>query len=151
MADGQFPDHVHPGALVEDGLELLTEAECLKLVGHRPIGRVAVTVGALPAVFPVNFCLIGRDVVFRTASGTKLQAALKESVVAFQVDDFDAEGHRGWSVLLVGKATELRPIELSRLEPLPVRAWAHGARGHVVRIRTEFVSGRRIASLLPPG
>ena len=84
--------------------------------------------------------------VFRTAAGTKLEAALKESVVAFQVDDFDAEGHRGWSVLMVGKATELRPIELGRLEPLPVRAWAHGTRGHVVRIRTEFVSGRRIVN-----
>src|SRR6478609_4172457 len=138
MADGQFPDHVHPGALVEEGLELLTEDECLKLVEHRPIGRVAVTVGALPAVFPVNFCLIGRDAVFRTASGTKLQAALKESVVAFQVDDFDAEGDRGWSVLLVGKATELRPLELSRLEPLPVRACAEIGSRRVVRSGAEF-------------
>ena len=150
MADTRPPERLHPGALVEEGLELLTEEEALDLAARRPIGRVAVTVGALPAVFPVNFCLIGRDVVFRTSAGTKLDAALKESVVAFQVDDFDAAGHLGWSVMFVGKATELRPIELSRLEPLPVRAWAHGTRGHVVRIRTEFVSGRRIVSGVPP-
>jgi nitroimidazol reductase NimA-like FMN-containing flavoprotein (pyridoxamine 5'-phosphate oxidase superfamily) len=146
MPDAHPSDPVHPGALVEEGLELLTADECLALAVRRPIGRVAVTVGALPAVFPVNFCMVGHDVVFRTSAGTKLDAALKESVVAFQVDDFDAEGHRGWSVLMVGKATELRPIELARLEPLPVRAWAHGTRGHVVRIRTEFVSGRRIVN-----
>ena len=151
MPDAYPPDPVHPGALVEEGLELLTEHECLALAARRPIGRVAVTVGALPAVFPVNFCMVGRDVVFRTAAGTKLEAALKESVVAFQVDDFDTEGHRGWSVMMVGKATELRPIELGRLEPLPVRAWAHGTRGHVVRIRTEFVSGRRIVTGAAPG
>ena len=151
MTDEHLTGFPHPGALVEDGLELLTEAECFALAAHRPIGRVAVSVGALPAVFPVNFCLVGRDVMFRTASGTKLDAALKESVVAFEVDDFDAEGHLGWSVLVVGKATELRPIELARLEPLPLRAWAHGARGHVVRIRTEFVSGRRIVRTAAPG
>jgi hypothetical protein len=104
----------------------------------------------LPAVFPVNFCLLGRDVVFRTAPGTKFDAALRRSVVAFEVDDFDAEGHGGWSVMIVGTATVLRPIDLDRLEPLPVRAWAHGSRGHVVRIRTEFVSGRRIVGGVAP-
>jgi nitroimidazol reductase NimA-like FMN-containing flavoprotein (pyridoxamine 5'-phosphate oxidase superfamily) len=151
MADEHLSGVAHLGALVEGGLELLTERECFALAALRPIGRVAVSVGALPAVFPVNFCLVGRDVLFRTAAGTKLDAALQESVVAFEVDDFDAEGHLGWSVLVVGKATELRPIELARLEPLPLRAWADGARGHVVRIRTEFVSGRRIMRVPAPG
>jgi nitroimidazol reductase NimA-like FMN-containing flavoprotein (pyridoxamine 5'-phosphate oxidase superfamily) len=139
-----------PGALVEDGLELLTEAECLTLAAHRPVGRVAVCVGALPAVFPVNHCMVGRDVVFRTAVGTKLDAALSEAVVAFEVDDFDAEGHLGWSVLIVGVASEIEADELARLEPLPVRAWAHGARTHTVRIRPEFLSGRRIVNVPDP-
>jgi nitroimidazol reductase NimA-like FMN-containing flavoprotein (pyridoxamine 5'-phosphate oxidase superfamily) len=130
--------------LVDAGLELLTEADCLALAAHRPIGRVAVSVGALPAVFPVNFCFLGRDVVFRTAQGMKLAAALRGTVVAFEVDDFDVEGHRGWSVLIVGTASEIPVEELAELEPLPVRAWAHGQRTHVVRIRSEFVSGRRI-------
>jgi hypothetical protein len=47
-------------------------------------------------------------------------------------------------VLIVGVAEELGADELAAIEPLPVRAWAHGTRSHVVRIRTEFVSGRRI-------
>src|SRR6478609_6331026 len=105
----------HPGALVEDGLELLTEAECLELAAHRPVGRVAVCMGALPAVFPVNHCMVGRDVIFRTAIGTKLDAALREAVVAFEVDDFDTQGHLGWSVMIVGVASELEPDELARL------------------------------------
>jgi nitroimidazol reductase NimA-like FMN-containing flavoprotein (pyridoxamine 5'-phosphate oxidase superfamily) len=139
-----------PGALVEDGLELLSEAECLVLAAHRPVGRVAVCIGALPAVFPVNHCMVGRDVVFRTAVGTKLDAALRGAVVAFEVDDFDAEGHLGWSVMIVGVASELDADELARLEPLPVRAWAHGDRTHVVRIRAEFLSGRRIVHAPDP-
>ena len=133
--------------LVDSGLELLTEQQCLMLAALRPIGRVAVSVGALPAVFPVNFCFLGRDVVFRTAEGTKLAAALRGTVVAFEVDEFDAAGHRGWSVLIVGTASEIPGAELAGLEPLPVRAWAPGERDHVVRIQTEFVSGRRITTV----
>ena len=132
------------GDLVDSGLEILTEQECFALVGRRPIGRVAVSVGALPAVFPVNFCLVNHDVVFRTAAGTKFSAALHGTVVAFEVDDFDPAGHCGWSVLMVGQASEVSGTELAALEPLPVRPWARGVRDHVVRITCDFVSGRRI-------
>ena len=146
-----FESSSDDGVLVDAGLELLSEAECLALVARRPIGRVAVSLGALPAVFPVNFCLVGRDVVFRTAAGTKLAAALRGAVVAFEVDDFDADGHRGWSVLIVGKAAEITGSELVGLEPLPVQAWAPDVRDHVVRIESEFVSGRRITMAPPDG
>ena len=149
MSDHHLSGVPRPGALVEDGLELLAEHECLELVRHRPIGRVAVCIGALPAVFPVNHCTVGRDVVFRTAEGTKLAAATRGAVVAFEVDEFDTEGHLGWSVLIVGVAGEIPAEELADMEPLPVRAWAHGTRSHVVRIRSEFVSGRRIVGGAP--
>jgi len=133
--------------LVAEGLEVLTEAECLALAATRAIGRVAVSIAALPAVFPVNYCIRDGDVYFRTAPGTKLDAATREAVVAFQVDDFEAFGHTGWSVLIVGPCAEVPGEELVELEPLRVQPWAHGDRHHVVRIRGELVSGRRIAAL----
>jgi len=130
--------------VVEDGLEVLRESECLALAARRPIGRVAVWVGAFPTVAPVNFCFVGPDVVFRTAAGTKFAAAVRGATVAFEVDDFDAIGHRGWSVVIVGEASEVGASVLADLEPLPVRPWVRGVRNHVIRIRSEFVSGRRI-------
>lgn len=142
-------DPLERNRLVDAGLELLGEAECLALAARRPIGRVAVSVGALPAVFPVNFCFVGRDVVFRTASGTKFAAAVRGTVVAFEVDDFDTVGHSGWSVMIVGEASEVAASELADIEPLPVRAWAHGVRDHVVRIRSDVVTGRRISRRTP--
>jgi uncharacterized protein len=140
----RFEPSSDEGVLVDGGLQLLSEGECLSLVALRPIGRVVVSIGALPAVFPVNFCVVGRDVVFRTAPGTKLVAALRGAVVAFEVDDFEGQGHRGWSVLIIGQAAEISAEELTGLEPLPVRSWARGSRDHVVRIASEFVSGRRL-------
>jgi hypothetical protein len=38
-------------------------------------------------VRPVNFCLDGDDIVIRTAAGSKLAAATRRAVVAFEVDD----------------------------------------------------------------
>ena len=44
---------------------------------------------ALPAALPVNFALLDGEIVFRTATGSKLAAALAKAVVAFQADDID--------------------------------------------------------------
>ena len=141
------PGALEAAALVDEGLEILAEQTCLALARTRPVGRVAVSVAALPAVFPVNFCLVDRDVYFRTSPGTKLDAAMRDAVVAFEVDDFDAAGHSGWSVLIVGQASVLDADELAAVEPLRVRPWAAGERTHVVRIRAELSSGRRITRM----
>jgi uncharacterized protein len=58
-----------------DGLDLLSEQECRWLLGQAHVGRVAVGAGALPAVFPVNYALVGDEILFFTGEGTKLRAA----------------------------------------------------------------------------
>ena len=55
------------------GLQVLSRAECLALLRDSLVGRVVVTDRALPAAFPVNFALLGEDVVFRTTAGSKLE------------------------------------------------------------------------------
>ena len=128
----------------DESLETLAEEECLHLLGTVPVGRVAVSVNALPAVFPVNFVLFGRRVVFRTGKGTKLDAAVRRAVVAFEVDHFDAVYHSGWSVLVVGQADDIT----DNLEMIggdgQLRPWADGERDHYVAIQANIVSGRRI-------
>lgn len=131
--------------LVDQGLEVLDETECWRLLGQVPIGRVAVTDGALPAIFPVNFVLDGASIVFRTGEGTKLAAATHRAVVAFEVDRFDPLEHSGWSVVAVGMARAVTDDdERRRLSRLPVAPWAGGRRDDFVRMGVEFLSGRRI-------
>ena len=131
--------------LADEGLEILDEGTCLALAATRPIGRVAVTVAALPAVFPVNHVIVGRDVYFRTGEGTKLAAASRHSVVAFQVDDFDTVAHAGWSVQIIGVADDATEDELGVAGfRLPVEAWARGRRERLVRITGDLITGRRI-------
>lgn len=132
--------------LIDNGLEILSPAQCHDLLGRATVGRVAVTVAALPAIFPVNYALLDDQIVFLTGEGTKLQAAVERAVVAFQVDHFDEDSASGWSVMAVGVAEEITsPDELRAAKAIGLRPFAHGDRAHFVKIRPEFVSGRRIA------
>ena len=136
--------------MTDNGLELLTAEQCHDLVAGEGVGRVGVTIAALPAIFPVNYGLLGDDIVFLTGEGTKLRAAVDHAVVAFQVDQFDLVTRRGWSVLAVGIATEVSdPDELAAARGLGLQPMAGGDRSHFVTIRPEFLSGRRL--FLDPG
>jgi uncharacterized protein len=104
---------------------------------------VGLSIGALPAIFPVNYQMLGGDIIFRTGEGVKLRAALVGTVVGFEVDRIDGAMQQGWSVLAVGMATE---ISGDVPDTLTVSPWAAGDRPHWVRVRPEFISGRRIVA-----
>lgn len=133
------------------GPDVLDVDECIALLRSRPIGRVAISVGALPVVLPVNYRVQDDAVVFRTAKGTKLAAATAGHVVAFEADDYDEDGRTGWSVLVQGRAEELTdPSMLERARALGLEAWAmDGAADHLVAVRIDRISGRRFQR--PPG
>lgn len=132
-------------ALIDSGLELLDEQECWTLLRRGSVGRVGVSIGALPAIFPVNYSIIDDEIVFCTAPGTKLNAALQHAIVAFEVDDFDTATRTGWSVLAVGEAAEVHDVDLLRaIFVVGHEPWAGGDRSHLVAIRPELLSGRRI-------
>src|SRR5213079_2103949 len=98
-----------------NGLEVLSRDECLRLLATAHIGRIALSIGALPVVLPVNFCMLDDDLVIRTGPGSKLDAATNHAVVAFEVDSFSLFDHSGWSVLVQGVAAEIvDPVLLKR-------------------------------------
>jgi hypothetical protein len=127
----------------------LTKGECFELLAREQLGRVAVVDDRGPIVLPVNFVLDRHMVVFRTDEGTKLDAAIRGSRVAFEIDGTDAAAHTGWSVVVRGEAVEVTdPAELARLRRLPLSPWAPGAKSRYVRILPAVLTGRRI---LPGG
>lgn len=127
------------------GLVVLSRGQCLRLLRRSRIGRVVLSLDALPVAFPVNFALLDDDVVIRSAAGTKLSAALDGAVVGFEVDKIDPALESGWSVLIQGPSSVLTaPDDIERARRLRLRTWAPGERPHFVRIRSELVSGRRL-------
>lgn len=128
-----------------NGLEVLGRDACLRLLATATLGRVGISSGALPSVLPVNFRFDGRQIPIRTGVGTKLDAAVDNAVVAFEVDEIDPVEHTGWSVMVTGVARELTdPGELAAAQVPPLARWAPGDEDRVIAISTELVSGRRI-------
>ncbi len=131
-------------------LSVLSRDECLRLLATSPIGRVIFTERALPAVRPVNFILNGDEIVIRTGEGSKLAAAVRHTVVAFEADELDYLTRTGWSVTVIGHSREvIDPAEVAMLRALPFTSWAPGPRDHLICVKAELVSGRRLDYLLP--
>ncbi|HET6951724.1 MAG TPA: pyridoxamine 5'-phosphate oxidase family protein [Acidimicrobiales bacterium] len=133
-----------------NGLEVLDRVECLRLLASARLGRVGVTSRALPQVLPVNFRFDGHRILIRTGRGTKLDAAILNAVVAFEVDEIDAESETGWSVLVTGVAHEVTDLsELAEVQAAPPPRWAPDGDSRVIALSLDLVSGRRIAAADP--
>jgi nitroimidazol reductase NimA-like FMN-containing flavoprotein (pyridoxamine 5'-phosphate oxidase superfamily) len=129
-----------------NGLEILDRDECLHLLAGAPLGRIAVSIGALPVILPVNYMLDGDRILIRTGEGTKLDAATRDAVVAFEVDHVDPFSHTGWSVCVTGRATELHDEgDVARAGSLPLPHWVPDGVSHYVAVSLDLVSGRRLS------
>ncbi len=133
-------------------LEELTESECWTLLRTVAVGRLATpTAHDGVDVFPVNHVVDQGSIVFRTALGTKLTAALEASEVAFEADNvacsLDEQAERlddPWSVVIHGAAELItRRTDLFDSFDLSVRPWHVSDKPYFVRLVPTNVSGRR--------
>jgi nitroimidazol reductase NimA-like FMN-containing flavoprotein (pyridoxamine 5'-phosphate oxidase superfamily) len=136
------------------GLDELSVDDCWRLLASQQVGRVAIIHGHYPLVFPVNFAVHERAILYRTGVGAKLQA-VHRSNVTFQVDFVDPIRRSGWSVMVKGVAQLLgehrHPEASQRAAVGGATPWAPGEREHLIRIVADQVTGRRLrpAELAP--
>ena len=127
-----------------DLTEILDEPACWELLEGSTVGRLGVDVGGQPDIFPINYVVDHRSIVFRTGAGTKLAAAVLMRHVAFEIDGYDPDDRSVWSVVIKGFATELeRLTEILTAEDLPLYPWVATIKPSFVRIDVREVSGRR--------
>lgn len=108
------------------------------------VGRLAVSIANHPDIFPINYVVDGGSIVFRTAEGTKLAAAVLGSAVAFEIDGYDAESGRASSVVVKGHAVEIENMfDLFDAHDLPLFPWNAAPKNRFVRIIPTEVSGRQ--------
>lgn len=133
-----------------NGIEILDDETCWRLLAEAPVGRLAVAINNHPDIFPINHVVdrsadqVGPSVVFRTAEGTKLAAAVLGISVAYEVDGFDAAQGDAWSVVVKGHAAEVEALdELLAVLDLPLYPWNAAIKHRFVRIVPDVVTGRR--------
>ena len=128
------------------GLVVLSFDECLKLMASTGVGRVAFLADGEIEVLPVNYTVEGARIAFRSAAGSKLEAAVEQAVVAFEVDGYDESERTGWSVVIKGRAevvsdrNVIARLELSGLKPyatsVPKPEW--------VVVHPTSITGRQV-------
>jgi hypothetical protein len=132
------------------GLVPIGPEECLQLLRSHTVGRVVYTDNALPAITPVTYAMDGHHIYFRTAEGSRLAAATRDAVVAFEVDDIDRSMRCGWSVVVTGVASDVVGSALVRASQLQLVPWVDGERYHYVRITPGVLTGRRVRPVTVP-
>ncbi len=123
--------------------EELEPETCLELLHEQSIGRLAISrPNAAPHLVPVNYTMLRRSIVFRTTPGTKLDLVVTEPV-SFEVDDWDAEGRTGWSVIVEGLAYEASDREME-YESVLLDSAAEQQHSRWVHLVPDSITGRRI-------
>lgn len=123
----------------------LTRHECLLLLERKAVGRLGIITGSRPQILPVNYRVYDGGVAFRVGAGGVLAGLVRPQPVAFEIDEVDEAWQVGWSVLLQGVTRMVNdPAEQDRVLAMLQIPWAVGLRPHVIHVRADQLSGRRV-------
>ena len=81
---------------------VLSDDESWDLISGVHLGRLVTVLEGRPEIFPVNFVVQRRTILFRSAEGTKLFSTVMNDHVLFEADDHGVA--EGWSVIVRGTA-----------------------------------------------
>lgn len=118
----------------------LDEDECWRLLGRAEVGRLAWNSSRWPAVVPVNFRVVARQIVLRVSPYSVQGREVDDARVAFEVDEVDPARRVGWSVLVQGHAA----FDYRRNIDAGPEPWPTGHRPLQVLISPSLVTGRRV-------
>lgn len=135
------------GAVTTD----LGDNDCWQLLARADVGRLAVSIHNVPEIFPVNYVIDNRTVLFRTGEGTKLAALAGSGRVAFEIDGFDPTTGEAWSVVVHGTAERVERLnDVFAAHDLPLFPWDAAPKPVFVRIDPIRVTGRRFIAARGP-
>ncbi|MCR2812610.1 pyridoxamine 5'-phosphate oxidase family protein [Microbacterium sp. zg.Y1090] len=119
----------------------LSDDECWERLETQKLGRLVTHVGGVLDIFPVNFVVDEKSLVFRTAPGSKLFELTVSDEVLFEVDDHTDDD--AWSVVVRGHAHVLDTYDqVAAADKLPLHPWIPTLKYHYVRIAPTSLSGR---------
>ena len=92
--------------------DALSERECWQLLATVSVGRLALSVRALPVIMPVQYYLDGRRLAACLGHHALPERALDETVIAFAVDAIDPVTRSGWLVQVLGRSAIPRGLRI---------------------------------------
>jgi nitroimidazol reductase NimA-like FMN-containing flavoprotein (pyridoxamine 5'-phosphate oxidase superfamily) len=128
-------------AIEQGPITVLDDDEAWNLLSSVALGRLVTFFGGQLEIFPVNFVVQHRSVLFRTAEGTKLFTTVMNEKVLFETDDHTTV--EGWSVIVRGTARILSSsAEIHEAEASGLMPWVATEKLRFVRITPSEISAR---------
>jgi nitroimidazol reductase NimA-like FMN-containing flavoprotein (pyridoxamine 5'-phosphate oxidase superfamily) len=131
--------------------ERLDEAECMKLLSTRRIGRLVYTSRYGPVALPSEYKIHNGAIVFRTYRTTFTEEDLRTGIahaeyqVVVEADQSDPEAREGWMVHVRGTAHHLdTEAERASIAGIGLKSWLEGEPEHFIRVDPISVTGQRI-------
>lgn len=122
----------------------LSYDDCWELLAAGIVGRLALIVDDHPEIFPVNYVLERRSLVFRSAGGTKLWGADAGRSAALEIDGYDSRNEEAWSVVARGETEVISSQEeKAAVDSLHLEPWQPGAKDNYIRLTPRALTGRR--------
>lgn len=126
----------------------LSKTECETLLRAGVVGRVAVAAPDGPHILPINYSVVDDAIVVRTSPYSLLGTHGRDAILAFEIDQFDYEYQRGWSVMARGRSEVVQdPGELEHIRSVwAPHPWAAGVRPLFIRMRWSELTGRQLGT-----
>ena len=116
----------------------LSEQECWELLATVSVGRLALSVRALPVIMPVQYYLDGRRLAMCLGHHALPERALDKTIIAFAADSIDPVTRSGWSIHVQGRSVIARGLLIDTDCGWPASV------AQVVEIEPGRISGQRI-------
>jgi len=117
--------------------DALSERECWELLATASVGRLALSVRALPLILPVQYYLDGRRLAVCLGHRALPERALDGTIIAFAADSIDPVTRSGWLVHVQGKSVFPSGLRIDTDCGSPAAA-------QVVEIEPGTISGHRM-------
>ena len=117
--------------------DVLSERECWQLLATVSVGRLALSVRALPVIVPVQYYLDGRRLAVCLGHRELPERSLDETIIAFTADAIDPVTRSGWWVQVQGRSVMPRGFRIGTDCGWPAVA-------QVVEIEPGTVGGHRV-------
>lgn len=113
----------------------ISEAQCWQLLGSASVGRLSLSMNALPAIFPVQYYL-DEDGIAACLGGFEIpERSAHDSVVAFAADQIDEQTASGWIVNVIGLSTFDYRVDGGR------NTCGEPTSGQIVHLEARIVTG----------
>jgi Pyridoxamine 5'-phosphate oxidase len=118
-------------------VNVMSEDRCWQLLATVSVGRLALSVRALPVILPVWYYLEGRSLAVCLGHRGIPDRSLNQAIIAFSADSIDPVTRSGWSVQVQGKSVIPPEHHFETDCGLP-------SMGQVVQIQVATISGFQV-------